>query len=426
MAPRLNVSQVVTELSRVGRRQRAPRHDFQVRHRPWDIQPFMLAPVLPGETLKSALIQARAVSDPIKNPLVGWWLEHHLYYVKLTDIEDAGIEDRGFFRNFLINPSATLAGGNMIADPWSVTYSSETGYDFGAACLRCVQQSYFVDDGEGAAHGPEGISARIFAPGRENWMQSIMRDTSEADPDLLSGASPDDPFVASGYQEFYDRMVEMGATELTYEDWLRAFGIKGEVVAKPGRPELIRYVRSYQYPSSHVDAASGSVNSVVSWAVDERVSKARSFREPGFIIGVTLTRPKVYLSHQTFAAASMMDTPLSWLPATLRDKPELSLRKFAAGEGPISGSTVGYWIDIRDLFFYGDQFVNFDLAATDGNLVAVPPLDMTGEKMQWYPDDAMIEGLFASTAATGTHAGRQLKQDGAVSLHILSAERDNT
>ena len=61
---------VMQELPQVGRRERRPKHTFQVEHRPWEIQPFLIAPVLSGETLKQAMVQARAITDPIKHPLV--------------------------------------------------------------------------------------------------------------------------------------------------------------------------------------------------------------------------------------------------------------------------------------------------------------------------------------------------------------------
>lgn len=43
---------------RTGRRNRRPSHPFIIRHRPWQIQPILCAPVLPGETLKNVLWQA--------------------------------------------------------------------------------------------------------------------------------------------------------------------------------------------------------------------------------------------------------------------------------------------------------------------------------------------------------------------------------
>jgi len=59
------------DLPRVGRKLRAPQHHWSLRHVPFALQPFCIAPVLPGETMKNALLQARAVTMPIKSPLVG-------------------------------------------------------------------------------------------------------------------------------------------------------------------------------------------------------------------------------------------------------------------------------------------------------------------------------------------------------------------
>ena len=72
---------VLADTPRFQRKMRRPRHDFNVRHMPFCITPFALAPVLPGETLKDGNLQSRAVVDPIKNPLIGWWLEHYVFYV---------------------------------------------------------------------------------------------------------------------------------------------------------------------------------------------------------------------------------------------------------------------------------------------------------------------------------------------------------
>ena len=66
---------------------RNPKHPFQLRTRPFQIQPFMLSPVLPGETLKNLVLQSRVVSKPLVHPLVGWWCEYYFFYVKLRDIE---------------------------------------------------------------------------------------------------------------------------------------------------------------------------------------------------------------------------------------------------------------------------------------------------------------------------------------------------
>ena len=50
---------------RVNRKTRSPQHTWAIKQRPFVITPFMIAPVLPGETLKAGVMQARAVSEPL-------------------------------------------------------------------------------------------------------------------------------------------------------------------------------------------------------------------------------------------------------------------------------------------------------------------------------------------------------------------------
>ena len=75
-------------LAPTSRRSRRPKHKFQIRVKPYQIAPFMIAPVLPGETLTQTYFEAREVSDPIKNPLVGWASEWFMFYVKIRDLHE--------------------------------------------------------------------------------------------------------------------------------------------------------------------------------------------------------------------------------------------------------------------------------------------------------------------------------------------------
>ena len=55
----------IVNSARVNRKTRSPQHTWAVKQRPFVITPFMIAPVLPGETLKAGVMQARCVSDPL-------------------------------------------------------------------------------------------------------------------------------------------------------------------------------------------------------------------------------------------------------------------------------------------------------------------------------------------------------------------------
>ena len=161
-------------------------------------------------------------------------------------------------------------------------------------------------------------------------------------------------------------------TEMTYEDYLRSYGVRVQEEVT-NVPELIRYTREWSYPTNTINPTDGTPTSAVSWAVSERADKDRFFKEPGFIVGLSLIRPKVYLSEQRCAAIGLLSDAYAWLPAIMRDDPSTSIRQIAAGAGSIwPDQSAAFWVDIRDLFLYGDQFVNFSLSATDAGFVALP------------------------------------------------------
>ena len=96
----------VTGISAVpatGRKLRQPQHTWLVRQLPFAIQPVCIAPVLPGETLKNALFQIRAVTMPLKSPLIGWWFETYLFYVKHRALAFA---DQ--YTNMMLDPTTVI------------------------------------------------------------------------------------------------------------------------------------------------------------------------------------------------------------------------------------------------------------------------------------------------------------------------------
>lgn len=118
-----------------------------------------------------------------------------------------------------------------------------------------------------------------------------------------------------------------------------------------------------------------------------------------------------------------LDEARLWLPAVYRDEPYTSLREFvsgAAANGPLGNvPTNGYWADLRDLFLYGDQFVNFDVAAAgDGSHVVMPRADLKRR----YATAAEADALFSAAAPANL-----VRSDGVVSLNILgTAQGDFT
>ena len=129
---------VVEELKRTGRKLRNPIHNFQVRAKPWVIQPICIAPVLPGETLKNILVQSRIVTDPVVNGLVGWWTEQHWFYVKLRDLPTAFADA---MVQLMITPGSTLTALNSAAKT-DTYHGYATSVDFTQACLEAVRSLF--------------------------------------------------------------------------------------------------------------------------------------------------------------------------------------------------------------------------------------------------------------------------------------------
>ena len=400
----------VTELQKVGRINRRPQHVFQLQYKPWVIQPFMIAPVLPGETLRQALIQCRAVTDPIKNPVIGWWFEMYLFYVKLTDLtwaSDTLVE-------MLLSQGTSVAALATAAQ--TETYHNGGGLDYTEMCLRRVTECYFRDEDE--AWNVATIGDLPLAKVSTN---RLFIDSLIDGADLSEGGSAHDGTETlhelDRYLDTYEFMRQQQLTNLSYEDWLKQYGVRTNRIQQH-KPELIRYVRDWSYPANTVDASTGVPTSAVSWAIAERADKDRYFTEPGFLFGVTVVRPKVYFSKLTGACAHFLDEALYWLPAILQDRPETSLREFAYNAGPVRTAAVSgsYWLDMRDLFIHGDQFLNFTPGTASTNPVVLPEADWDKE----YPAEADIDAQFVSGTSD------KIKVDGVCSLTISGTQADNT
>lgn len=397
-------------LSPVGRRLRQPEHTFQVRHMPWIVQPIMIAPVLPGETFKNLMLQSRVVSKPIKNPLIGWWIEYYFFYVKLRDLDA-----RETYENMMLDGELNTSALNAAAKV--ATYHGGGAPDYVQQCLDKVVEWYFRAEGEGA----HNISSMpLAAINRDDWMDSAINDAAFVSPIDVDVDGPDANTTVQASEvdkavRTWQMLRAQQLTDMSFEDYLGTYGVRVEK-EEPHKPELIRYIRNWTYPTNTVDPTTGIPSSAISWSVQERADKDRYCREPGFLFGVTVARPKVYLSNQKSAAVSMLTDAMAWLPAIMRDDPYTSVRKFAAGSGPLSANTDAYWVDVKDLFMYGDQFCNFALTETDAGMVALPTAGL--EKR--YVTQAMIDGLF-QTAGTNT-----VNQDGIVKLQVLGALKDTT
>lgn len=405
---------IVQPAPRQGRVQRNPRHTFIVEHKPFVLQPLCIAPVLPGETLNRMTFQSRAVTKPIANPLIGWWLEYYFFYVKHRDLVSIQTD----LIEMVLDPDKNMSAHEVAADD-AFTYARDgQPINWTKLCLERVVDCYFRNADEPVNSGVTSLGGKpLVKISHDSWAQSAILSSlvaPEPDTELVVGA--DDKITGREVDDLmrrYETERAYGYTDMTYEDWLGTYGVSTRKEAL-NEPELLRYVREWQYPSSTIDPTNGVPSSVVSWAVAETADKKRFFKEPGFIVGYTVARPKVYLDNQMGAFAHWMADAMAWHPAILRDDPWASMREYASGAGPAGVTGANYWVDLRDGLLYGDQF----LALIDGTKNSVELPSPTGLNIL-YPDSTSIDALF-------TGASKHLSQDGVVQFNISGTQRDTT
>lgn len=405
----------------MGRVMRRPQHTFQIRQKPWQIQPFLIAPVLPGETMKNLMMQAKIVSDPISNRLIGWWAEQFFFYVKHRDLDD-----REQFTEMMLNPSWTPLLVDSAVDSVQLYYEGGTGtgtlyINWLEKCLKRIVEEYFRDEGDAwNNHLIAGLPA-AKATGT-NWLQSLQPEAAVTFTDVTVSTAGDNAF---GMQELtdaqrqYDWLRMNGAVAMTYEDFLGTYGVYTPKVEEIHTPELVRFTRNWSAPISAIDPTNGSAASAVTWQVTERADKDRFFKEPGFLIGLQVVRPKVYLSRQLSNASSILNNAYSWLPAVMSGDPTTSLKLLPDNNGILGdiADAGGAWVDVKDLFLYGDQFVNFALTETGAGFVALPTASLEKD----YATEAMADALFTTPLTAAL-----IRTDGIVSLGIAGRQQDTS
>lgn len=400
MTGRPSAGAMAVPAPRMARRLRKPVHNAFLHFLPWQVTPFMAAPVVPGETLKNALYQSRILTSPVKNQVVGWWVEHYWFYVKHRHLPDSALLT-GMMLDMSVSPTTEtiaraathgLAGDNLIV----------------RQAYNVIINEFFRGDGESinAATATGLQKARVRLPG---WWDSILPDAS-----LTTGfGGIGDDSIGAGFPaldqvgevgkalEQWQTLRMLGVTNLEYDDWLRSFGVS---IAAPmdDRPELLRYTREWQYPSSavSVDATAQRVSSVLSWSITERIDKDRYFKEPGVIIGCVLARPKMYHNRRQ-SGVGMLSNALGWMTP-------LHSNSGYEHYAPVPGLT-GFSFDPRDLYNHGDQWV-YSAVGTPN----IPEIAFPADGAFDYTTTAEDQAIFTD-GATG-----HIKMDATCALSIAS------
>lgn len=399
------------------RRTRSPKHNFATEVYPWEIQPILIAPVLPGETLDGLTIQSRVVTAPVKSRVVGWWLEYFMFYVPFRQMPSAANLVAMF-----VDPTVTLSTSAAKA----YRYYDGRGFDFVSECLQVVTQEWFRREGESWSSFTIRANRPAATVNKDDFGESLIDNSVLPDGGAIAGMQVDDLDRARMVLEYRRQLATMGSDggAIDYEEVIASYGASLRAAKRRDRPELIRYIRDWSYPVNTVEPTTGTPTTAVSWAITDRADKARKFNEPGFIFGVQVVRPKVYFANQTGAAAIMLDRAQRWLPPVMDDTgAERSLAEFASTEGPYGKSAAGlpsgYWLDVRDLFNYGDQYLDIATGTTLFNRISMPGTSgpPIGAASTRYATSAIADGLM-------TTASTYIASDGSVQLRFKTRTVD--
>lgn len=425
--PRVRVAPAYTGQKR---QQRRPQHRFNLVFRPYQIQPFAIAPVLPGETLKNLLMQARVLTDPLSPTmkLTGWWCEQYYFYVKHRDLYDDGTatSPRALVTQMVLNPATDMSSMQVgAAVPWTYAYKGSIDWVF--QCTSRIVEEYFRDPGESYnSYALDGVpQAAIYGMGLQDALEKLTMNankrTDESSFDLISPDGHLHPRDMDERWQHWMALRDAGLMQMDYNDFIKTYGAhtrEDEVSPNLHRPEMLRYERQWQYPTNIVAAATGVPSVAVAWSLQDREDKDFRFNEPGFVIGLMCCRPKVFLGHQDGAMVGAMINGAGWLPALTNDNYELAYLDFVKTAGPLqtvmstSGDT-GYWVDLRDLFLNGDQFLNY----SPSGVVGMPALpDNTGQRR--YAVTADIDAMFNAASPLN-----KIRADGVLHLTIAGMQR---
>lgn len=412
-----------------GRILRSPKHTFQVARYAFELQPFMIAPVLPGETMENLYFEARSVSDPVKNKLIGWMNEYRFFYVRVTDLLNDAIRD------MFIDPTNTdLAATLGIGANQTLFYTAKGGINYVQLAYRKIVNFYFRDTPDDYADFVSGRGLSYAQYRDKYWLDSV----TDSD-DMPVGPDPDTANTMSeleALQMAYQQLQSLGIADMTYEDWLRSYGLS--IPSKDeNEPELLASFSDWQYPTNTINPVGGGASSALSWVFKNSQRDPKQFKEPGFIVGIACTRPKVYFGGLAGNLTAHLSRAWDWVPnymneAAAEPMPMSSLKKFAADTGPLGDRTVAteaYWVDMRDLFLHGDQWQAI-LAAADPpvanglyNVVSEPAVSVANNSWK-YPSSASTDAEAKSFFVTG--GSEFIRDDGMVSLSIRGRQVDYT
>lgn len=405
---------VVNAVQQIPRMKRRPQHPFNLETRPFQLQPFLCAPVMPGETINKISLKSRVITKPLSEPLIGWWKEYFLFYVKLTDLDPD-------FGQMFVDPEYDSTGFDTAGA--RVPYYTRPGKDYIKLINDLIAETFFQDEGEALLYMDTMPMTKVK---NNDWTDSLILE-SEVTPDAAVGTT--EVSDLQDQMSAYEQMRMLRMSEMGYADYIKSYGIRTTNIER-GEPELLRWISDFTYPSNTINASDGAPSSACSWSFTESMDKKRFIKEPGFIFGCTVARPKVYSANIEGSLVSRMQTAEHWFPPYLMDDASSTIFKHDNSDGLLLTAAMPadpgdeHFYDLRDLLMYGEEFKNHALTSTDPKAVSMPSMIGETGTVDRYPTTANIDNFFVNNGVAA--AENLVYEDGLVSLDISGRQKDMT
>lgn len=361
--------------------------------KPFGLYPLMATYVAPAETLQSFTLKWRLVSKPIVNPLVGAWAQVWLVYVKLSDMDPAltaqfianDVDNTAYLQGSA-NQRYFTAGGQISWIPMAIEHFHDT---------------FFLDEDETAKTIDNVRKTKL---NNRTWLENLMFRPDESTVDTSDPWDLQEQIRAFRAQQMLDLKA------VTYSDILEQYGVT-DLSGVDRRPEILRYSTSWQTPVNTIDPATGNPSSAWIWSDEMKLTEAKRFKEPGFLVLCATVRPKMGLRYHKHSLIGNMWGFDDFFPLHEQRDVASQVKVINTDDNVFASSANGadptdeLWYDRSDLLANGEQFFNAYAASTDWpyepywstapDLQSTAALqDMRGE----YATDTDIDAIFSGSS----------------------------
>lgn len=335
--------------------------------------------MLAGDTIMSSALRGRFISQPMKHPITGGWLEFWHAFVPMRVIgRTATVND--------IAPSTT-----------GLTYAADEPRFFGktgqldhikAAYLKVVAD-YFTQTGV-TVPTLDGVS-QLPIMGTD-WAENLMVRPASGNPTVwpVQGVTEE----LTGLDLETERLLLESAD---YRSFTQQFGVKDPEV--DNRSKIARYWRQWSLPQNVIDPASGAPRSAFFFETALQMEKPFKANEHGISLILASFRPVMFKRLSDSSIVGRMNGLKDWLPprgAGAWQPIQGNDSVFKTGFGLVGDNLV---YDRSDVFARGEYQVNCLDADTPFPVPRSAVGSATGTvavTRGYYATSAEIDAMFVS------------------------------